>query len=258
METTPDAANTDIPKKKTSVSETGHAKNVANFLLLGAYVKGFGPRYNPTKKVLEYPNLLLIHSAAKDAVKNVIVAKTPYEIVVNKRADEFADVPEYATQLINALESSDASERTIEDAKAYLRKIRGERATKKKVAKEGEPAPITHSVSQTSFDQTIQHMEGIASILKNEPSYAPNEEELTLASVEEKIERLNSTNDAVATVEESISNARLHRDNVLYNNPDALTKVAPGVKKYTKSVFKAKSPEFKQISGIAFRVYKKD
>lgn len=258
METTAEETDADGTNNKGSVSETGHAKNVGNFLTLGAYVKGYGAIYNPSKKVLEHPNLLLIHGAAKQALKNVIEAKTPYERVINERADAFADVPEYATQLINALESSDASERTIDDAKAYLRKIRGERASRKKVAKEGEPVPVTHSVSQTSYDQVIQHMEGIESILINEVSYAPNEEELKLVAVKAKIERLNSSNDAVAAVEEAVSNARLQRDKILYNNEDALTKVAAGVKKYVKSVFKAKSAEFKQISSIPFRIFNKD
>jgi hypothetical protein len=258
MESTPDPTNTNTTKNKTSVSETGHAKNVANFLILSAFVYGFGNRYNPTKAVLKHSNLLLIHGAAKQAVKAVVDAKTPYKTVVNKRADEFADVSEYATQLINALESSDATERTIADAKAFLRKIRGERASKKKKPTEGEPTQVTHSSSQTSFDQVIQHMEGIESILKNEPSYAPNEDELRISAVGEKIARLHAANDAVAKVMEAISNARLNRDKILYNNPDALTTVAGSVKIYTKSVFKASSPEFKQISGITFKTYKKD
>ena len=241
-----------------STSETGHAKNVANFFDLAAFVNGYGIRYNPSKAVLKHSNLLLIHTAAKQVLKKVVDSKTDYKTAVNARADEFADVSEYATQIVNALESSDATERTIEDAKGFLRKIRGERASKKKEATEGEPKPVTHSASQTSFDQVIQHMDGIASILKNEPSYAPNEEELRTSAVYDKIEKLNDANNAVATADEAISNARLQRDNILYHNPDALTTVAAGVKSYTKSVFKANSPEFKQISGISFRTYKKD
>lgn len=242
----------------SSNQETGHAKNVANFFTLKAFVVGYGTRYNPSKRVLEQSNLLLIHTAAKQAVKNVVDAVAPYDTVVNTRADEFDDVQEYATQLINALQSSDASERTIEDGKAFLRKIRGQRAEKKKEPKPGEPTPITHSASQTSYDQTIQHMEGITALLKNEPSYLPNEPELRIVAVETKIARLISTNDAVASQEEAISNARLDRDNILYNNPDALVTVAKGVKTYVKSVFKAHSPEYRQISGISFKVIKKD
>ena len=242
----------------SSTSETGHAKNVANFFTLKAFVVGYGEKYNPSKRVLELPNLLLIHTAGKQAVKNVVDAVAPYETVVNTRADEFDDVQEYATQLINALQSSDASERTIEDGKAFLRKIRGQRAEKKKEPKPGEPTPVTHSASQTSYDQTIQHMEGISALLKNEPSYAPNEPELRVDAVEQKIARLNTTNDAVATQEQTISNARLYRDNILYNNPDSLVTVAKGVKTYVKSVFKAHSPEYRQISGIPFKMYKTD
>ena len=242
----------------SSNQETGHAKNVANFFILQSFVQGYGTPYNPSKQVLKHPNLLLIHTAAKQAVKNVVDAVAPYDTVVNTRADEFQNVPEYATQLINALQSSDASERTIEDGKAFLRKIRGQRAEKKKEPKPGEPAPVTHSASQTSYDQTIQHMEGIAALLKNETSYNPNETELRIQAVEDKIARLNTTNDDVASQEQAISNARLDRDNILYNNPDALVTVAKGVKTYVKSVFKANSPEYKQISGISFKMYKTD
>ena len=242
----------------TSTAETGHAVNVANFLTLGAYVNGFGPKYNPSKAVLEHSNLLLIHEAAKQAVKNVVDIKTSSKTVINTRADEFADVSQYATQLVNALESSDATERTIEDAKGFLRKIRGERATKKKGPTPEDPNPTTHSSSQTSFDQIIQHMEGIASILKKETSYAPNEPELSVSAVDTKIAKLNTANDAASVAEEAISNARLQRDNILYNNPDALTKVAASVKTYVKSAFTAKSPEFKQVNAINFRTYKKD
>lgn len=242
----------------SSTSETGHAKNVANFFTLKAFVIGYGAKYNPSKNVLELPNLLLIHDAAKLAVKNVVTTLAPYKDIIHARADEFDDVPEYATQLVNALQSSDASERTIEDAKGFLRKIRGQRAEKKKEVQPGEPVIVTHSSSQTSFDQTIQHMQGIAAILKTETSYAPNEPELRIDAVEDKIERLNTANDAVASQEEAISNARLHRDNVLYDNPDALVTVAKGVKNYVKSVYKAHSPEYKQISGIPFKIIRKD
>ena len=258
MESTPDPTNTNTAKNKRSVSETGHAKNVANFFDLAAFVNGYGSRYNPSKAVFKHSNLLLIHGAASQAVKRVVDVKTAYNNAVNARADEFVEVPEYATQLVNALASSDASKKTIEDAKGFLRKIRGEKASKKKELKEGEPIPVTHSSSQTSYDQVIQHMEGLASILKNEPSYAPNEDVLRVSAVYDKISKLNDTNNAVSTADEAIANARLQRDNILCNNLDALTIVAAGVKSYTKSVFKANSPEFKQISGISFRIYKKD
>jgi hypothetical protein len=36
-----------------STSETGHAKNVANFQDLIAFVKGYGTTYNPSKSALK-------------------------------------------------------------------------------------------------------------------------------------------------------------------------------------------------------------
>ena len=37
--------------------ETGHAKNVANFQDLIAFVTGYGATYNPTKNALKLPQL---------------------------------------------------------------------------------------------------------------------------------------------------------------------------------------------------------
>lgn len=38
-----------------STSETGHAKNVANFQDLIAFVTGYGATYNPIKNALKLP-----------------------------------------------------------------------------------------------------------------------------------------------------------------------------------------------------------
>lgn len=40
-----------------STSETGHAKNVANFDELISYAIGYGADYNPSKEAIQIPGL---------------------------------------------------------------------------------------------------------------------------------------------------------------------------------------------------------
>lgn len=54
----------------------------------------------------------------------------------------------------------------------------------------------------------------------------------------------------------SVSNARIARNKVLYENPDALVTLAKMVKAYIKGKFGAKSPEFAQVSNLLFKVIK--
>ena len=44
--------------------ETGHAKNVANFQDLIAFVTGYGATYNPTKNALKLSQLTTLHTTA--------------------------------------------------------------------------------------------------------------------------------------------------------------------------------------------------
>ena len=41
----------------SSTSETGHAKNIANFQDLISFCQGYGATYNPTKESLKIPQL---------------------------------------------------------------------------------------------------------------------------------------------------------------------------------------------------------
>lgn len=240
-----------------STSEVGHAKNVGNFQSLKAFAKGYGVQYNPSKAILTLVNLNASYDRAKDAMGAVTTANTANNTAVNNRADEFKDVPQLVTRLLNALDSSDASMRTVDDARGFVKKIRGTRAPKKAEEKAGEQQPVTISNSQKSFDNMIEHFNGIKTVLESEPSYAPNEADLQITAVEDKLTKLEKSNNAVATSEEGLSNSRLNRNKVLYSNPDSITELAAEVKKYVKSVFGATSPEFKQVSGLAFRVFKK-
>lgn len=236
-----------------STSETGHAKNVANFQDLISFVTGYGPTYNPNKDALKIPQLNTVHTNAQAGVADVISKKTNHDTAINDRSNAFKDLKSLATRIINALQVTDALPGTIEDAKAYNKKLQGARANASATpANPGAVAPNTRSTSQQSYDQQIQHLAGIISIVASEPSYAPNENDLKVATLTAKKADLTTKNNAVDTAYVSVSNARIARDKALYSSDTGLLDIATDVKQYVKSVFGGTSPQYDQVKSIKF------
>jgi hypothetical protein len=236
-----------------STAETGHAKNVANLQDLISFVTGYGLTYNPTKNALKLPQINALATASQTNLADVVTKNTAYNNKVNDRFVAFSNLKPFSTRLINALQTTDATTQKVADAKAFNKKMQGVRATAIKTATDpNAPAPNTISTSQLSYDQQIQHLAGIISVLQSEPSYAPNETELKMLSLTAKQADLIAKNNAVATVYTNLSNSRISRDTTLYGTDTGLFDIATEVKKYIKSVFGATSPQFAQVKGIGF------
>ena len=237
-----------------STSETGHAKNVANFQDLIAFVTGYGATYNPSKNALKLPQLTALLTASQASLADVVTKNTAYNNKVNERVVAFKDLKSLSTRLINALQTTDASKEKVADAKTLNKKMQGIRAKAVETPTDpSTPAPNTISTSQQSYAQQIQHLAGIISVLQSEPSYTPNETDLQVATIQAKIADLTAKNTAVATAYTSISNSRIARNETLYSSATGLVETANEVKKYVKSVFGASSPQFAQIKGIEFK-----
>ena len=241
-----------------STSETGHAKNVANFQDLIAFVTGYGASYNPSKNALKLPQLTALQGTAQTKLSDVVAKNTSYNNAVNDRLTAFSTLKSLSTRLVNALDATDASPEKIKDAKGFNSKMQGKRASSSETpADANTPAPTTISASQQSYDQLIQHLAGLISVLQSEPSYTPNESDLKIVTLTTKQADLTAKNNAVASAYTGVSNSRIARDKTLYDINTGLVDIATEVKKYIKSIFGASSPEFAQVKGIEFKKGKK-
>jgi len=237
-----------------STSETGHAKNIANFQDLIAFVTGYGATYNPSKNALKLPQLNALLTTSQTKLADVITKNTAYNNSVNDRMLAFDGLKALSTRLVNALETTDAPKEKVSDAKGFNRKLQGKRASTPATPTDpNTPAPATISASQQSYDQQIQHFAGLISVLESETSYTPNETELQIATLTAKQADLVAKNNAVSIAYTGISNSRINRNKTLYDDTTGLVSVAIEVKKYIKSVFGASSPEFAQVKGIEFK-----
>ena len=238
--------------------ETGHAKNVANFQDLIAFCTGYGATYNPTKTALKLPQLTALHTTANNALNDVITKNTAYNNAVNARIASFDGLRILCTRIISALQTTDATQEKIADAKGFNRKIQGQRSTKAATPVDpSTPAPTTISSSHQSYDQLIQHFAGLISVLQSEPSYTPNENDLKIATLTAKQTDMTAKNTSLASAFTAISNARIARDKVLYKETTGLVDTAKAVKLYIKSIFGARSAEYAQVSVIEFKKVKK-
>ena len=236
-----------------STTETGHAKNVANFQDLISFVTGYGTTYNPTKNTLKIPQLNTIATTSQANLADVITKNTAYNNKINERVTAFGNLRSLSTRLVNALETTDASTEKVKDAKGYNRKLQGKRASAAAITVDpNELAPRTISASQQSYDQQIQHFAALISVLQSEPSYLPNENDLKITTLTAKQADLVAKNNAVATAYTNISNSRISRNTTLYSSETGLVEIAAEVKKYVKSVYGATSPQYAQIKGIEF------
>jgi hypothetical protein len=73
-----------------STTETGHAKNVANFQDLIEIVTGYGATYNPSKNSLKLPQLIALKTSAEGNLVDVISKNTNYNNKVKVSLQSFA------------------------------------------------------------------------------------------------------------------------------------------------------------------------
>lgn len=236
-----------------STSETGHAKNVANFEDFISFVTAYGATYNPSKASIKLANLNAIFTQAKADITNVMNKTVVFNNTSNVRATLFEPLQKLSTRLVQALSSTDATSELIKDAKAVNRKLQGKRAKATETPTDpNAPAPNTISASQQSYDQLIEHFSKLIEILKSEPTYTPNETDLKIITLTAQLTALKTANTNVTNAYTAISNARIARDKTLYKEKTGMYDVTLDVKNYVKSLYGISSPEFKQLSKIKF------
>ncbi len=243
-------------------SETGHAINVANLETLITSVTAFGASYDPAKTSLKIPALNGLLTAARGALNAVNIAQSAYSNAVDAREVAFDPFGKLITRVNNALKASDTTPQVDESAQTIFRKLQGKRASTKlsdeeKAAAEADGKEANQiSVAQLSYDNKLENFDKLIMLLESTPLYAPNEEDLKVASLKALYTSLKTTNTEVLTTSIQLSNARINRNEILYKPITGLVDIASDTKTYLKSVFGATSPQYKQISKLKFTTKK--
>lgn len=241
-----------------STSETGHAKNVANFNELILFILSYGAVYNPSKAGIRIASLQSLSARAKDAIDLVNSALANYGNAVAARTEAFDPLSKFITRVMNALVATDASQKVEENVRSLVRKIKGARATAKKTEEEKHAAAAEGkstkdiSTSQMSYDSRLANFKKLIQLLESISEYAPNEEELSIAGLNTFYETLKAKNDDASASISPLSNARIARNQLFNADNTGMVDTALDVKAYIKSVYGASSPQYKQVSKLKF------
>lgn len=245
-----------------TTSETGHAKNVANFDELISFITGYGATYNPSKAGIKLTALQTIATNAKNAIGAVNSALPAYSNAVSAREAAFEPLSKLITRVSNAIKATDTTEQVDESAKTLVRKLQGTRATPKKTEEEKAAAKTEGkeikeiSSSQMSYDNRLDNFDKLIKLLASVTLYAPNEAELKVTALTTFYNDLKAKNAAVVAATTPLSNARISRNDILYKPNIGLVDLALDTKTYIKSLFGATSPQYKQVSKLEFKVRK--
>lgn len=242
----------------THSSETGIDVNVANFGKLIFTATGFGAAYNPSNKAITIEALNAQAARVNSQVDASNEAATFHQKATNNRDTDFSLLNERVTQINNSVAACGASKRTIKSVHSMVNKIRGQRTSpkmtdaEKAALPEGEKAPKQKSSSHLGFPNRVSNLGKLISILENEPCYTPNEEVLKVSTLKAFYTTLKDHNDLVANTLVSANKARKDRNAEFSNQGSGMLNLAAITKKYIKSVYNAKSPEYKSVSGLKF------
>jgi hypothetical protein len=236
--------------------DTGHVKQVASFEKLLGFCNAHGAMFNPSKAALQPAALSALLTSAQDSIEAVRTARLTYQQLINARKDAFDGLPKFMTRVVNVLAASEVTKATLEDAYSITRKFKWTRARSgEPVNAEGEmPAP-TRSNSQLDFDSRADNFEALVRLVSLVPTYQPNEADLQVAALATKVSELRAMSTAVISAQVTLSNARAHRNGLLYANA-GIHGLAKAAKRYVKGAFGTQSVAYYQIRGIHFVNYK--
>lgn len=242
----------------TNTSETGHAKNVTNLESLITSIVALETSYNPSRDSIKLPALQALLTASKESLNAVNIAQATYSNAVAARKVAFEPFSKLITRVMNSLKASGASTQVVQSARTIVRKLQGRRASAKiteeeKKALEAEGKEVNQiSASQMSFDNRIENFDRLIMLLSSIPLYNPNEAELKVEVLKALHNQLKEKNTEVILPIVQLSNSRMNRNKILYNENTGLVDVALDSKTYIKSIFGATSPQYKQISKLRF------
>lgn len=242
-------------------TESGHQKNVDNFNTLNIGVASYGIKYKPSNPKIALLALQTAYSVASKAkVDSDDMLKIQKDAIL-ERNNCFNPIPKLSTRILRALITSDVDAGVITQAKAFVAKIRGERMIP--LPKVVEPVlttptpvppiiPVTHSVSQQSFTNMVDHFNGLMMVANNEENYKPNETDLTIISLTALVLTMKKDNRDCDTAMFNYNNAIIARNVALYEPKSGICDLAATTKTYISQLYGLKSPEYKSILKIKF------
>ena len=231
-----------------------HAKNVETYSRLVEFCTGYGGNYNPGQQNLKLNAMRAMLEKAQSSLQDVSLKRLDYKRVTNEREIAFADLSKLTSRIVLYLSTSGVPDQTVDDARFYARLIGGSVRKREPIPSgEADEKPLTtRSLTQRSYVALKDHFTQLVELIKKEPAYQPNEEDLQLASLEAKVDELKTVTANVNKAKAEWSNALIYRNRLMYKGRESLVNHGATVKRYVRSVFGNTSAQSVQMAELSF------
>jgi len=163
-------------------SDSSHAKNLANLVLLNGINAGRGEAYNPANNLIKLTAMQELASIATEVQAIYVATISAFGTAKAERVIAFKPLSGLVSKAMYFLKSSGASEEMYKQARTLARLVKGQRA-KAKIkpvpVKEGEepvPVPKQISASHMGFDNRISNFGKFIQFLIGIPQYNHNDD----------------------------------------------------------------------------------
>lgn len=243
--------STNTTKSKSTVSETGHNKNVANFSTAYQILEEMGTLYNPSNTKIQLTNLNPIRTSLQTVISELNNKQPIYKNAVSARELAIEPLGRLMTKSSNFAKSLDISTTDKDNIANQAKKIRGDQKQKTVNPETTETESI--STSQMSYDSRIANLNTYTAQLASHPEYAPNETAIQIASLQTLHSNLVTLSQAVNSAANALITARTNRNNIIYNNETNVIQLIKDVKAYLKSLGDAGKPYYNAMVKLQFK-----
>lgn len=241
-----------------STSKRSNQQNVDNMEVFTGKAINFIPPFNPSDSRLSIQNQKQVKASGDEVLLGVSAAERACESAITARNVAFDALDPVVTRAINGLRISDVPAQTVVQGESLVREFRNKRASEieppAKTAEDSdeEESAKTNKMRNGSFSTKIENYRNIVVLLATLAAYKPNENDLTVESLQARLEDLKRVNSACIAADAAAEAARQLRDIVLYADKTGLVSIGQDSKLYVKSAYGATSTQYKSISGITF------
>src|SRR5690606_13635371 len=212
-----------------------------------AIVKTYNPPFNPSNPELAPASLDAKNLLASNYVDAVTQAGQLKKDDINQRQLVYDNLKPLARRVRNELIACGASDKVIKDASHFVDLINGERIIKIKPV----VPPKKHiSAIHTTFAQQIQNLNGLIKCLNSEPLYAPNQADITIAALEQKLDDMKGSNTEYYNAHAAYSTTIKVRNKFFNAAKNGYVDTYLGVKHAVKAMYGNTSTEYNQIKGF--------
>ena len=236
-----------------STSETGYAKQLAEFEDFTNLLSALGELYAPPKPELQLANLQGQLNAGKAAMREISVAAPPYSAAVDKQNLAFKFLKDRITRSLTYYKVVILDPAEIDTAKNLADKIRGVPGKAKTAATDDATASKRISQSQQSYDSQIENLKQYIDVLTASGVYSNPGNGISIDDLNQMLSEMEATNAVVAEAKIPLDVARKKRDVIFYEPVTGIADLALNAKRYVKATVPKSNPHYNELTSIVFK-----